>query len=283
MAYKTARLQARLHQEETDNWEWFEQQKTHFPQFQPGPEDNIVFDVGLYDGADTEWFLSQGYHVVGLDANPTFVDAAKEKFAAAVDEGKLVLINAGLDDQSGKNLTFYIADYLPHSSFEFDKACYTACQPIVIPVRQCQGLFAFGRPLYFKIDIEERHYTCVQSLLNLLPEQLPKYVSWEMHELALQQPFPLLDTQLILTAWKLGYTAIKVYENKGDDGTSGSGSFSGVMPEQTMDAMTLSTDWRTVQDVLQKGIPDARLLPMNGNSYSWWDFHMKLEHGPHEA
>ncbi|KAK9817449.1 hypothetical protein WJX74_010145 [Apatococcus lobatus] len=213
-AYKAARLQARLQQEERDNWDWFALQKDQFPNFKPTSSDQLVFDPRR--------------------------------------------------------------EYLPHSSFEYDKACYTACQPMSIPVRQCQGLFALGQPLYFKIDIEERHYTCVQSLLTLQPEYLPKYISWEMHELALQQPFPLLDTQLILTSWKLGYTGIKIYENNGNEGSTGSGSFSGVMPEDTLDAMTLSTHWRTVQNVLQKGIPDARLLPMNGNSFSWWDFHMRL-------
>lgn len=270
-------MQARLQQEEKDNWDWFGLQKNNFPKFKPTPSDQLVYDVGLFDGADTAWFLQQGFHVVAVDANPKFVDAAKEKFADAIEAGKLAIINAGLDDESGKNMTFYLADYLPHSSFEFDKACYTACQPMSIPVQQCQGLFAFGRPLYFKIDIEERHYTCVQALLNLQPQQLPKYISWEMHELALQQPFPLLDTQLILTSWKLGYTGIKIYENNGNEGSTGSGSFSGVLPEDTVDAMTHSTEWRTVQDVLQRGIPDARLLPMNGNSFSWWDFHMCLD------
>ncbi|KAK9863357.1 hypothetical protein WJX84_009938 [Apatococcus fuscideae] len=172
--YKAARLQARLQQEEKDNWDWFEQQKANFPIFRPTAEDKLVFDVGLYDGADTQWFLQQGFHVVGVDANPKFVQAAKERFAEHVEAGKLVLLNAGLDEESGKNMTFYVAKYLPHSSFEFEKACYTDCQPLDIPVRQCQGLFAFGRPLYLKIDIEERHYVCVQALQYLQPELLPK-------------------------------------------------------------------------------------------------------------
>jgi hypothetical protein len=81
---------------------------------------------------------------------------------------------------------------------------------------RCEALWwllpspAAGRLTYLKVDIEERHFECVEAISRVPPSQRPRYVSWEMHEHARGLPYPLLDTQLILTLHGLGYTAIKV-------------------------------------------------------------------------
>ena len=41
-----------------------------------------VFDIGMYDGADTEYYLELAFQVIALEANPDLVQNALQKFGA---------------------------------------------------------------------------------------------------------------------------------------------------------------------------------------------------------
>ena len=56
------------------------------------PSHRTIFDLGFNDGSDTAGFLSQGYHVVAVEANRALVDqqSAKELDDAMADLCSLV-------------------------------------------------------------------------------------------------------------------------------------------------------------------------------------------------
>jgi hypothetical protein len=57
---------------------------------------NLIYDVGLFDGADTAYYLFRGFNVVAIDANPVMVDKARSRFAKEIQEGRLTLFNVGI-------------------------------------------------------------------------------------------------------------------------------------------------------------------------------------------
>src|SRR5436305_406896 len=67
----------------------------------------IIFDLGMNNGDDTAFYLSRGFNVVALDANPTLCEQAGQRFQAAINDGRLTILNAAIWDKSGE-ATFYI-------------------------------------------------------------------------------------------------------------------------------------------------------------------------------
>lgn len=43
---------------------------------------DLVYDVGMNRGEDTEFYLKKGYRVVGFEADPLLVDQCRKRFAA---------------------------------------------------------------------------------------------------------------------------------------------------------------------------------------------------------
>ena len=232
-------------------------------------------------------FLEQGFCVVAVDANPRM--AAETSSRASSHAPNVVVLNAGLDDGASKsqNLTFYINPKYGavHSSLDFDKAQSKMgrgqkLKRATVRGMACTALWNYipsGTELfYMKVDIEERHYVCIEALRQIPRERLPRYISWEMHEYARRLPFPVLDTELIVQMHRLGYTTMKVASNLMAAGVSGtaSGKFSGgLLPENITDVVTKSTRWVPVESVLKRGLGSPRSVRPSAD---WWDYHMKL-------
>ena len=44
------------------------------------PKKNLIFDIGMHVGQDTEFYLKKGFNVVAVEANPKLVKENTEKF-----------------------------------------------------------------------------------------------------------------------------------------------------------------------------------------------------------
>src|SRR6187399_1860552 len=78
---------------------------------------DVIYDVGLFDGEDTSYYLSRGYNVVAVDANPLMVEKAKVRFAKEIAAKRLILLNVGISSEMGTE-TFWISDVPEWSSFD---------------------------------------------------------------------------------------------------------------------------------------------------------------------
>ncbi len=67
----------------------------------------LVYDVGMNNGDDTDYYLTKGYNVVAIDANSTICEKARRRFSDAIAAKKLIIINAGISDKRSVD-TFYI-------------------------------------------------------------------------------------------------------------------------------------------------------------------------------
>lgn len=52
---------------------------------------DLIYDVGLFDGGDTAYYLFRGYNVVAIDANPVMVERARLRFAQEIRDKRLTL------------------------------------------------------------------------------------------------------------------------------------------------------------------------------------------------
>jgi hypothetical protein len=65
---------------------------------QPAKARDLIFDVGLHRGEDTEFYLKKGFRVVAFVADGELVDYCREKFAAAMAAGRLVIVEGAIVD-----------------------------------------------------------------------------------------------------------------------------------------------------------------------------------------
>jgi FkbM family methyltransferase len=139
---------------------------------------DLIYDIGLLDGADTAYYLFRGYRVVAVDANPLMIEAAKVRFAKEIATKRLTLLNVGISETRGE-ATFWISNKPQWSSFDRALASRdgTGHRPISVPTAPFSELLAqYGVPYYLKIDIEGNDKLCVEALKGGMP---PKYISAE--------------------------------------------------------------------------------------------------------
>ncbi len=143
-------------------------------------DSRLIFDLGMNNGDDTAFYLSRGYNVVALEANPALCTAAAERFGEAIDKGRLTILNAAIWDSEGKT-TFYVNLDNDHwSSLDLGWAGReeSRMQAISVDCLTLPRLFdEFGVPLYLKIDVEGVDQTILDQLRSA--DELPLYVSVE--------------------------------------------------------------------------------------------------------
>jgi FkbM family methyltransferase len=139
---------------------------------------DLIYDIGLFDGGDTAYYLYRGYNVVAVDANPVMVENARLRFVGEVQNKMLTLLNVGISSAPGM-ATFWISDVPEWSSFDRTIACRdgTGHRSASVPVVPLAHLFEeYGVPHYLKIDIEGNDRVCVEALQG---GTLPRYISVE--------------------------------------------------------------------------------------------------------
>ena len=142
----------------------------------------LVFDIGFHVGQDTDFYLTKGFLVVAVDANPLLIEDGRKKFAKQIDAGRLVLLNVGIG-RDFETLPFYVNKQLSEWS-SFDKQIGTSrgdYYKIEVPVVTLKSVVdKYGVPYYIKIDIEGHDLMAIQSLRGM--EDKPKYISVENGE-----------------------------------------------------------------------------------------------------
>ena len=160
---------------------------------------DLIFDVGMNNGDDTAYYLFKGYRVIAIEADPTLIDAARARFADAIRNGRLELVNAAIGAGEGV-ADFWICDEKREwNSFDRRFAAREGLPHHAIPVKCCRFrslLSQYGTPHYLKIDIEGHDHYCLE---DLDAQDLPRYVSVEMGPL-----------ESLLMLRDLGYTGFKL-------------------------------------------------------------------------
>jgi FkbM family methyltransferase len=145
-------------------------------------QEDLIYDVGMYNADDTAYYLHRGYRVVSVEANPTWAEEARQRFADAVRNGRLTILNIAIGPEEG------VAPYVVNEqnrdwstlNLDLPKTTGWAGMPTtVLEVRTFRFkdiLAEYGVPFYLKVDIETFDHYCLE---DLDPSDLPRYASFE--------------------------------------------------------------------------------------------------------
>ena len=159
-----------------------------------------IFDIGMYDGSDSRYFLDEGYHVVAVEANPELAAKAVQEFQDHIAEGRLTVLNRALTDEPGEIELVLCGDDLGASSIFEDKIAHRnpsgtcTVQAVTFP----DLVEEFGVPDYVKVDIEGADRHCILAMNR---DNRPQYLSFEAdHDLE----------ELVMHMASIGYQQFKL-------------------------------------------------------------------------
>lgn len=176
---------------------------------------DLIYDVGMHRGEDTDLYLRKGFKVIGFEADPDLVQHCRERFAEEVACGQLVIVEgAVVDDVSQPRITFHKNDvFTEWGTVDADwkarnermgwNSETVTIEVDVIDFRAC--LERYGMPHYLKIDIEGSDLTCLERLGDY--DVAPDYVSIESD----QQSLEGIEREMDLLE-QAGFTSYKVVQ-----------------------------------------------------------------------
>jgi FkbM family methyltransferase len=147
--------------------------------------EKLVYDVGMHNGDDTAYYLSRGYNVVAVDADPVQAEKGLQRFREFVASGQLKILNVGVAKEEGE-FNFYINEVKPEwNSFDLsitsrDGLPWHAIKIRALPFEKI--IREQGVPYYLKVDIEGHDYLCIEGLDK---NDLPKFISVEANSISL--------------------------------------------------------------------------------------------------
>ncbi len=184
----------------------------------PGPmskASNLIFDIGLHKGEDTDFYLKKGFNVVAFEANPSLVAECKIRFASELASGRLCIVEGAIADKdAGERLAFFRnrqtsvwGTIVPDWAARNERAG-AASDVIEVPRTDIGDAFnRFGIPYYLKIDVEGVDRLILQTLRKF--SERPDHLSIESEK----ADFTELQSELKLLR-DLGYGTFRVVQQR---------------------------------------------------------------------
>jgi FkbM family methyltransferase len=145
---------------------------------------DLIFDIGMNNGEDTDFYLKKGFRVVAVEADPSLCAEVADRYPDDIASHRLEIVNRAIS-RSRAPLRFYVC--------RTNSAWSTACPALrdkvakegeVFEEIEVQGMLAsdlvarFGVPHYAKIDIEGLDLDCLEGLRDAGPA--PRFLSIEV-------------------------------------------------------------------------------------------------------
>jgi FkbM family methyltransferase len=143
--------------------------------------DRMIFDIGMNNGDDTDFYLKKGFNVVAVDANPELCAGVRERFAGEIAARRLAVIHGAIAASAGEVELYLNEDVSGWSSVSpawiasraLSKSRVRAVR--VPAVALVQIIAEHGVPYYLKVDIQGAELVCLEALLGLT--ERPTYLS----------------------------------------------------------------------------------------------------------
>lgn len=145
---------------------------------------DLICDVGMHTGEDTEFYLKKGFRVLAVEANPALCARNAERFSEPIAQGRLTILHACVADRDGVS-EFHVNRTVTEwsSAHEHLGARGGGADRIEVPARALDSVFRdHGVPYYLKIDIEGSDDTAIRALRAMRIR--PVYVSYEASSFA---------------------------------------------------------------------------------------------------
>jgi FkbM family methyltransferase len=143
----------------------------------------LVYDFGMYNGDDVEYYLKKGHDVVAVEANPKLCQLCEFRFADEIKNGRLSVLNVALTDgASSGDIDFYIhkTHYFLSQLLKPTAAEIGEFDLISVPQRKASSIVQeYGSPHYVKIDVEGIDFLILKDLFEWGIK--PEFISAEAH------------------------------------------------------------------------------------------------------
>ena len=177
---------------------------------------NLIYDVGLHKGQDTDFYLKKGFNVVAFEANPENIDFCKKRFAQAIKDKRLTIVEGAIVENAARNGQESVRFYLnkDHSFWGSTSDDWAYRNEVMGTTNEMievgavdfgQTIEQFGIPFYLKADIVGSEVICLRALLGF--ENKPDYLSIRSEKVIfsrLEEEFYLLE--------QLGYDKFKAVQ-----------------------------------------------------------------------
>lgn len=180
----------------------------------PKKNKNLIYDVGMHKGEDTDYYLKKGFNVVAFEADPMLAQQCKIKFEDHIKNGSLTIVEGAIIDFTEgnkhektvkffKNKTVSVWGTVASDWAVRNEHMGTSTEIIEVPaINFADCIKKYGIPHYLKIDIEGMDTICLKALIEF--EEKPDYISIESDKVS----FEKLEIEFQLFQ-KLGYTKFK--------------------------------------------------------------------------
>ena len=150
---------------------------------------DLIYDIGLHHGEDTEFYLLKGFRVIAFEADPEHVNICKIKFKEHIESGQLLIVEGAIVDfntiEEGQDkVTFYKDDNVSvwgtvcKEWVERNEKYGSSAHAIEVGVIDFSDILKrHGIPYYMKVDIEGCDRVCLHALEDF--EERPDYISIE--------------------------------------------------------------------------------------------------------
>jgi FkbM family methyltransferase len=165
---------------------------------------NLIFDIGMSEGNDTDFYLKKGFTVVGVEADPVTYKSICSRFAAQIDAGDLIALNRAAGQRNNEPVSFYVNKRLQgHSKIttEAKEASDDGYHVEIQTIDWASLIELKGIPYFCKIDIEGAEKPFLSSIDTA--RGIPEYTSVEAHNIAPMQAL-----------YDLGYREFRLIDQK---------------------------------------------------------------------
>ena len=143
-------------------------------------DNDLIIDLGMNNGDDTDYYLKKAARVVAVEANPRLCEVARQRFSNEIRDGRLRVLNVAVWREFGRQAFLVNLDNDHWSSLDpaWAGRDNSRCESVEVECVPLAYLFALsGVPRYMKIDVEGADQLVLQQLADL--DYLPQYLSLE--------------------------------------------------------------------------------------------------------
>lgn len=178
--------------------------------------EELIYDIGFHKGEDTLFYLLKGYNVVAVDADIELIEEGKSSFKEYIDNGRLILLNYAITNESDKDINFFISQNTLWNSTNGAVASRQGNKTLKKKVRskRLDDLFReYGMPFYCKIDIEGNDIIALQTIEN--SDEKPPYISVETECLGENETIAMgKELETLERLYQLGYRRFKLVDQQ---------------------------------------------------------------------
>ncbi|MGA3169843.1 MAG: FkbM family methyltransferase [Chthoniobacteraceae bacterium] len=180
----------------------------------PPKHADLIYDVGMHKGEDTDFYLRKGFRVVAIEADPDLAAQCRLRFKPFIDRAQLTVVEGAIvapDAAGSGTIRFYKNEHSVYGTVcgnwaeRNSRMGYSSSAIDVQALDFAAIIREHGVPHYLKIDIEGCDLLCVDALTGF--RERPDYISLELDKLR----FADMKLQVDILA-HLGYHSFQAIE-----------------------------------------------------------------------